>query len=107
MQMPIEDEFSLVPLDILKEWRDMDKLHAWAKATASLPLDALDASVVDASYPVMIWLFRERAASGDEKATRAIDTWLRWAREIRDRPKQTTEEVSSPGSVAFLPRGVQ
>jgi hypothetical protein len=68
-----------------------------------MPFEAIDSVIVDQTYPVAVWKMREFALMGLYTETRAMELWLKWAREVIARPKRETKTVSK-GSAKFGPR---
>ena len=83
---------------------DPKKLARWMVITRNVPLESIDQAIVERTYAAAVWLFRSSAISGDLKATRAMESWLEWAKPIISKPKKVREVKPSRGSVAFLPR---
>jgi hypothetical protein len=90
----------------IDEMTGKGSLDAWMNKTRGMTdLEAVDQAMVDKTYHSAVWYYRQAAMTGDLKATKALESWLTWAKTIRDKPKRKQAAKPSVGSAAFAPRG--
>lgn len=88
----------------IDQMTDVKNLRTWMLLTAKLSIEELDTLMVKKSYTAAIWFFRQAALTGDIRGTKALETWINWAKPIIGRAKEKRNVTPSKGSVAFLPR---
>ena len=79
------------------------ELLKWMRRMKNVPTDGVDDLITNQTYAAAVWRLREAALSGDFTATRAIEIWLKWAKEVLKRPRGEDRKPSK-ASIAFAPR---
>jgi hypothetical protein len=88
-------------------WNDPANLLEFLAATQAGDYKEADRYLIDRSYRVATWHFRKAAISGDFKAARSLEIYLRWAAEVLARPRaDASGNINAVGSAQFLPRTV-
>ncbi len=92
---------------IVKMFMDPGIMAKFVKVMKNSPFEAIDDAIIGPAYAAMLWQFRAAALAGDTDTTRAIKTWLDWAKPIIAKPKHEKPKVNNAGAAAFGPREVK
>jgi hypothetical protein len=79
----------------------VEGLINFVNQTRRMPIEKIEAKLVNDTMPVMVWKLREFALTGDYTSARAIEIWMNWAAKILSRPKRQTRDPGTQSGALF------